>query len=124
MFNLVHEMELIKIAVTEFETKLKLHIINSINSVTASNPNITITIKEDHVIITDVIDGEPVDFNVWFSDDTTYIEAVKNGELVGVLDNEDESTKGYLSMVSVIEETYRNYFGWDGSDFISQFMVV
>lgn len=104
--------------VKKFETDLRKYLNLSISKAIEANPSMTITIEPDHIIISDYVDGEQVDYLVYIEPDMTLIEATKQGFSIGYLEPENETYLKFRQILSPIEETYRSFFSWDGKDFV------
>lgn len=119
MFNINDELATITNVVQNFESKLLNHLDVSLRSLVESNPNISISIENGYVDIGDVIDGEHINFYIYFNDEIPSVEVVKMGGVIGSLEVGSEKYSKYITMVRPIEEAYRMYFMWDGAEFLN-----
>lgn len=118
IMDIEKEIASIGVVVQKFETDLRQHLNRSIAKAIEDNPTMTITIEPDHIVISDYIDGEQVDYLVYIEPDITLIEATKQGFSIGYLEPENETYIKFRQILSPIEETYRSFFSWDGKDFV------
>ena len=119
MFNINDELATITNVVQNFESKLLNHLDVSLRSLVESHPNISISIENGYVDIGDVIDGEHINFYIYFNDEIPSVEVVKMGGVIGSLEVGSEKYSKYITMVRPIEEAYRMYFMWDGAEFLN-----
>lgn len=117
--NIQEEVEAIGKVVKTFERNVKNYVIGSIDAAIQKNPTMSITIEKDHIIISDYIDGEQVDYLVYIDDHVTNIEATKQGFSIGYLEHDNETYIKYKEIIKPIEDVYRTYFSWDGQEFVT-----
>ncbi len=123
MFNLQKEIDDIEKLVVSFEKRLTTEINNSITKSLKNNPDISIIIRDNHVVLSDYVDGEQVDYLIYYAshDAPTTIEITKQGASLGYLDADTEMYTKYVSIVKPLEDAYLTYFEWDGFDFLKRF---
>jgi hypothetical protein len=117
--DIKQEIQKIEAVVKAFEKNAKDYIVVSINKALEADENIRVEITDTHIIITDYLDGEQVDYLVYIEDEVTNIEATKQGYSIGYLEHDNETYVKYRQIIKPIEDVYRTYFSWDGQEFVT-----
>lgn len=121
--SILTEFKKLEKNVLAFELYARNFIDAHMKSVVATNPNIKIYIKDNYVMISDILDGEAVEYNVYVSPedrDQTSIEVIKNGVSMGFLSVDSPLFEEFKKIVDPIQQLYLMFFSWDGVDFVNK----
>jgi hypothetical protein len=119
-FDIEEELTYIRQITQDFEQRLYASVRGHIDSVLTEHPNMSVVInkKTDTVLIVVSHEKSEVAYCVNFTEESTIIEVIIDGGVVGLLNDEDEAYNNIMSIVEPIENAYRSMFSWDGKDFI------